>query len=164
MLITKFIEIDMGHRVTNHKSKCRNLHGHRYKIIVGVDDKIISKSGASDEGMVIDFGDLKEIMMKEIDAKLDHGFMMWEQDPFKSHFDTMKFSEKQKIIFVPFVPTAENIAKYLFGIMKSKLEKRKIQIHHVEIYETPTSTALYTIDNHEEDVGKTTIKKILIDA
>ena len=72
--------------------------------------------------------DLKEIMMQEIDVKLDHGFMMWVQDPFKVHFDTMKFTEKQKIIFVLFVPTAENIAKYLFGIMNAELLKRKIPI------------------------------------
>ena len=61
MLITKQIEIDMAHRVPNHKSKCHNLHGHRYKIEVGVDDKLITRKGSSSEGMVIDFGDLKDI-------------------------------------------------------------------------------------------------------
>ena len=41
MLITKEIEIDAAHRVPNHKSKCRTFHGHRYRIEVGVDDKVI---------------------------------------------------------------------------------------------------------------------------
>ena len=61
MLITKCLEIDMGHRVPNHKSKCATPHGHRYKIEVGVDDKVIDTKGVSDEGMVIDFGDKRFI-------------------------------------------------------------------------------------------------------
>jgi len=121
-------------------------------VVVGVDDKVITTSGASDEGMVIDFSNLKEIMMQEIDEKLDHGFMMWDNDPFKPLFETMKFNEEQKIIFVPFVPTAENIAKYLFDIMQRKLFARDIAIKYVEIYETPTSTAKYTIENAREEM------------
>lgn len=72
MLITKEIGIDMAHRVPNHGSKCRNLHGHRYKIEVGVDDKLITKEGDPAEGMVIDFSDLKKVMMDYIDASYDH--------------------------------------------------------------------------------------------
>ena len=72
MKITKDIEIDMGHRVTNHKSKCASLHGHRYKITAVVDDKVITEKGISDEGMVIDFGDLKQCMMNQFDDKYDH--------------------------------------------------------------------------------------------
>jgi 6-pyruvoyltetrahydropterin/6-carboxytetrahydropterin synthase len=161
MLVTKYIEIDMGHRVPNHKSKCRNFHGHRYKIEVGVDYKVISTQGTSDEGMVIDFGDLKQIMMEEIDAKYDHGFVMYEYDNFKEMFEILKngetiineqgivldepekLEEHVKIHFVPFIPTAENLAKHWFEIIKPKLEKRKIKIKFVRVWETPTSTATY---------------------
>lgn len=143
MLITKEIEIDMGHRVPNHKSKCRNLHGHRYKVEVGVDDKVISTKGSSDEGMVIDFGDLKEIMMEEIDAKHDHGFMMYEYDEFYGLFKQLYNMNDQKIIFTPFVPTAENIAKYWFQLIEPRLAERGIALRHVKIWETPTSTAIF---------------------
>lgn len=142
MLITKFIEIDMGHRVPNHKSKCRNLHGHRYKIEVGVDDKVISTPGSSDEGMVIDFSDLKQIMMEEIDAKFDHSFTMYDEDEFVIGFIALE-EQGQKINFVPFVPTAENLAKHWYEIIKPKLEERKIKIKHVRVWETPSSTATY---------------------
>ena len=153
MLITKFIEIDLGHRVTNHKSKCKNLHGHRYKIVAGVDDKVIITKGASDEGMVIDFSDLKEVMMQEIDERLDHGFLLYDQDPFKMFFDTMIVNQPgMKVIYVPFVPTAENIAKWLFGIVKQKLAERNIFLRYIEVYETPTSTAMYTAENWVEDM------------
>lgn len=143
MLVTKTIEIDMGHRVPNHKSKCRNLHGHRYKIEVGVDDEVIKKSGASDEGMVIDFGDLKEIMIEEIDEKYDHGFVMFTDDVLKVQFNDIKMNHNQKIIFVKFIPTAENLAKHWFEILKERLQQRNIAIKYVKVFETPTSTATY---------------------
>lgn len=143
MLVTKYIEIDMGHRVPNHKSKCRNLHGHRYKIELGCDDKIITTSGSSDEGMVIDFSDMKKILMEEIDDKFDHGFVMYDKDEFIDTFIRVKEYHNQKIIFVPFIPTAENLAKYWYELMKTRLEERGIKIKHVKVWETPTSTALY---------------------
>jgi len=148
MLITKQIEIDMGHRVPNHKSKCRNLHGHRYCIEVGVDDKIISVKGRADEGMVIDFGDLKDIMMKEIDEVYDHGFIMYDHDDFKDLFEGLK-ETGQKIIFVPFVPTAENLAQHWFKILNFPLTQKEIKLSYVKVWETPTSTAIYTLTDKE---------------
>jgi 6-pyruvoyltetrahydropterin/6-carboxytetrahydropterin synthase len=142
MLITKIIEIDLGHRVPSHKGKCKNFHGHRYRIEVGVDDKIITKSGSSSEGMVIDFGDLKEMMMQEIDAKFDHGFVMYNQDKYAEIFNEFK-EEGQKIIFVDFIPTAENFAKHWFELIEPKLEERNIKLKYVKVWETPTSTAIY---------------------
>jgi 6-pyruvoyltetrahydropterin/6-carboxytetrahydropterin synthase len=144
MLITKEIEIDMGHRVTNHNGKCRNIHGHRYKFEVGVDDKICHEAGYSDEGMVIDFSDLKYVMMQVIDTQLDHGFMMFEDDGLKPIFEKWADNMNMKIIFVPFIPTAENIAKYIFEQMDARLKAIKINLEHVKVWETPTSTAIYT--------------------
>lgn len=149
MLITKEIEIDMGHRVCNHKSKCRNLHGHRYKIEVGVDDKVVATKGSSDEGMVIDFGDLKQIMMDYIDTNFDHGFVLYEKDPeiiILDAFQELK-DRGMKIIFVDFIPTAENLAKYWYQLMEIPLRNKRIKIHHVRVWETPTSTATYSVDN-----------------
>jgi len=166
MIITKEIEIDMGHRVMNHKSKCRSCHGHRYKIEVGVNDKLVTIIGSSDEGMVMDFGDLKQIMMREIDAEYDHGFIISRDDKLLIEkfgvelFNSWKVNHKwlnindieTKLIVVDFIPTAENLAKHWFIILKEQLEKINIRIHHVKIWETPTSTALYTIDNFLEDI------------
>lgn len=142
MLITKQIALDMGHRVPNHKSKCRNLHGHRYVIEVGVDDEVIIDSGASDEGMVIDFGDLKRIMVEEIEEVFDHGFVMFSWDDLKKEF--LLFKQKDlKIIFVPFIPTAENLAQYWYELLEPRLQQANIQIKYVKVWETPSSTALY---------------------
>lgn len=146
MLITKEISIDVGHSLEFHKSKCRNLHGHCYVVEVGVDDKVITKKGSSDYGMVIDFSDLKQTMMDEIDAKFDHGFVMSNTDPRKKYFEKMK-EEGNKIVFVDFAPTAENLAKHWYGLLKKPLQMRKIKIHHVKIWETKSSTATYMEEN-----------------
>lgn len=144
MLITKEIEIDMGHRVTNHKSKCASLHGHRYKIEVGVDDKIITTEGSSDEGMVMDFGDLKQVMMEVLDKEYDHGMVLWMNDPI---VQSILADSKTKLTVVAFIPTAENLAKHWFDLLKSPLEERNIKIKHIKVWETPTSTALYAETN-----------------
>lgn len=132
----------MGHRVPNHKSKCSNLHGHRYEIEVGVDDKVVTTQGVSDEGMVIDFGDLKQIMMDELDTRFDHSMMMYEHDTMKPTFEILK-EQGQKVNFVGFIPTAENIAEYFFKLIKYPLLEKKIKIKYVKIWETPSSTACY---------------------
>ncbi len=142
MLITKEIEIDMGHRVPNHKSKCKNIHGHRYKIEVGVDDKVITTKGTSDEGMVIDYGDLKEVMMEIIDTPFDHSFTVYHDDEFFEIYWQL-FRQNQKINFVNFIPTAENLAKYWYELLKEELLNKNIKIAHVKVWETPTSTATY---------------------
>lgn len=143
MLVTKQIQIDMGHRVPNHKSKCRNLHGHRYVIELGVDDKVIVEKGSSDEGMVIDFGDLKQVLESEIENNFDHGFVMSSSDNLSQIFLQLKGEHNLKIYFVDFIPTAENLAKYWYEILKDTLLSRDIQIKYVKVFETPTSTATY---------------------
>ncbi len=140
MLITKEIGIDMGHRIPNHKSKCCSVHGHRYQIEVGVNDKVITTSGTSDEGMVIDFGDLKQIMMDYIDKPFDHGFCIYEKDDL---VETLKADKNTKLIVVDFIPTAENLAKHWFLILNIQCIIKKIRLQYVKVWETPTSTAKY---------------------
>ena len=144
MLITKEIEIDMAHRVPNHKSKCRNLHGHRYKIEVGVDDKKIQDAGSSSEGMVIDFSDLKEVMMEELDAVYDHNAVFFKGDPTRALIEELVIYQNKPIQFVEFIPTAENLAQWWFICMQAPLANRGVKIKHVKVWETPSSTAIYT--------------------
>lgn len=145
MLISKTIEIDMGHRVPNHKSKCRHLHGHRYKIECGVDDRVITEKGTSSEGMVIDYGDLKDILKLEIEDKFDHKFVTANNLYTPDIFNCFSLLERNSlgIITVDFIPTAENLAKHWYELIKPKLKQRDINIRYVKVWETPTSTATY---------------------
>lgn len=141
MLITKEIEIDLWHRVTNHKSKCASLHWHRYKIEVWVNDKVIDIKWVSDENMVIDFWDLKEIMMNVLDKRFDHWFILWEWD---SMVEAIKQDKNTKLTVVDFIPTAEWLCKYWFELIEPKLKEKWVKIEYLKIFETPTSTAVYT--------------------
>ena len=78
---SKTIEIDAGHRVTNHGGKCRNMHGHRYRIeaFVVLDHGGVQSEGSS-EGMVVDFGFLKADMTEVIADPCDHAFIAWAYD------------------------------------------------------------------------------------
>lgn len=143
MIITKQIEIDMGHRVPNHKSKCKNPHGHRYKIEAGVDGDVIGTKGTSDEGMVIDFSDLKQIMIEEIDENFDHGFIFFKGDIYANFFDQMS-KDGLKIIYYDKIPTAENLAHLWFTCLQNPLAKKGIKLNHITVWETSTSTATYS--------------------
>lgn len=138
----------MGHSVTNHKSKCRGIHGHDYKIIATVDGELIKTPGDSSEGMVIDFGDLKKAMIEIIDRYYDHGFVLYEKDPRASFLqqatDLWSF-EKERFHLVPFIPTAENLAKHWFELLRKELFlKYHIWLVKLEVFETPTSSAIYS--------------------
>ena len=138
--ITKRIEWDMGHRVPNHKSKCRNPHGHRYRMELTVSGLINKNSGDSSEGMVIDFGDIKKIIMEQIHDVLDHGFMVYEKDHLLLRLFETNTEEPFKIIKVPFIPTVENVSHWCYQQLNSCLPKN-ISITNLRLYETPNSWA-----------------------
>ena len=79
MEITTRMEFDSGHRIPNHKSVCKNLHGHRYAIEVTVKGEIGEQIHESDFGMVIDFKDAKHLIKKVIVDEWDHAFIAYEK-------------------------------------------------------------------------------------
>jgi 6-pyruvoyltetrahydropterin/6-carboxytetrahydropterin synthase len=75
MQITRRLEFDAGHRLPNHKSQCRHLHGHRYAVEITVEAEVVDKKGSPDEGMVLDFSDVKSIAKQVLVDKWDHAFL-----------------------------------------------------------------------------------------
>ena len=147
MKIVKIIQWDMGHRVLHHRSICKGLHGHRYKAEICLSGYLVSESGMSEEGMVIDFADIKKISQDLIQKKLDHAFMVWEKDEELLIF--FNESKGHKPVIVPFTPTAENVAAYIFNMLHDKfidVYKTGLHLHSVKLWETPTSYALYEKD------------------
>ena len=144
MKIGKVIQWDMGHRVLNHRSVCKGLHGHRYKAEICVEGDLVEKKDASEEGMVIDFADIKKTAQKFIQEELDHAFMVWEKDIELLEF--FKKSKGHKPVIVPFTPTAENVAAYIFNELKDKFTdvfKTGLHLQSVKLWETPSSYALF---------------------
>ena len=144
MKIGKVIQWDMGHRVLNHRSVCKGLHGHRYKAEICVEGDLVEKKDASEEGMVIDFADIKKTAQKFVQEELDHAFMVWEKDIELLEF--FKNSKGHKPVIVPFTPTAENVAAYIFNQLKDKFTdvfKTGLHLQSVKLWETPSSYALF---------------------
>lgn len=152
--ITKKIEIDYGHTLPNHYSFCSQIHGHRGVIEATVEGEISHVSGSSDQGMVMDFGFLKKIMMEQIHAKLDHGFAVWKDDPTISSVEvesnpipvsTKAFilSRNSKIVITDEPPTAEYLAKWCFYQILPHVPPN-ILLVRVVFYETPNSKAEYS--------------------
>lgn len=141
---TRRIEFDMGHRVPNHKSKCRNVHGHRYVLLVTAEAPLISDAGDSSEGMVIDFGDMKRLIGGWIDDALDHGYM-GHQTLDREMLDYLAKSN-MKHTEVSFIPTAENIAAFLFVEANKLLSAEKkegqeyLRVSQIVLYETPNGS------------------------
>jgi 6-pyruvoyltetrahydropterin/6-carboxytetrahydropterin synthase len=161
-LITREIGIDMGHRVTLHGSKCRNLHGHRYTIQVTL--KGFLATVGEQDGMVLDFGFLKELMMTHIDAPCDHGTTLWQKDPELAHalgplyhmtndvVDKNGHCETQwawgKLYVVPCTPTAENLARHWAERLMypvTELSEHRARVHAVKVWETPNCSAEYIV-------------------
>lgn len=162
-LITREIGIDMGHRVTHHGSKCKNLHGHRYTIQATCEGPLFTEG--EQQGMVLDFGFLKDEMMKHIDVPCDHGTCLWVEDPFTKDFtgynnDDMKKlthvvktnggviinSKFGKLYVVNFVPTAENLAKHWFELLIPAVASRtdnQAKLVQIKVWETPNCSASY---------------------
>ena len=145
MIVSTIIEWDMGHRIPNHKSKCKNLHGHRYKLEINIEGNFIRKKRSSSESMIIDFGDVKDIACKEIKDYCDHAFMYWDKDKDVSMF--FNIHKTYKHLPVPFIPTVEEIARWIFTTLNSKLKdtyKTGLKLHSVTVWETPTCKAFYS--------------------
>jgi len=148
MKIVKIIQWDMGHRVMNHRSVCKGLHGHRYKAEICVEGDIVNETGVSEEGMVVDFADIKRIANSFIHDKLDHAFMVWDKDEELLEF--FKTSEGHKPVVVPFTSTAENVAAYIFKELDDQFNDAfgtGLRLHSVKLWETPTSCAIYGVND-----------------
>ena len=139
--VTKVIEWDMGHRVPNHKHKCANPHGHRYRLELTVSGLVSEEKGSSSEGMVVDFSEIKQAMMDRIHDPLDHCFMAYEDDPM-AQLLVREFHGALKIRLVPFIPTAENIVQWCVEQLKDAFSQG-ISISRCRLYETPKSWAEY---------------------
>jgi 6-pyruvoyltetrahydropterin/6-carboxytetrahydropterin synthase len=142
MQITTRLEFDAGHRIPCHKSQCRNLHGHRYAIEITLSGDIIQREDTSDNGMVMDFSDVKAIARRAVVDVWDHAFLVYKNDSVV--LDFLKSLPDHKTVVMNSVPTAENMAAEAFRILKSEYQDtygNHLKLERVRLYETPNSWA-----------------------
>ncbi len=137
--ITKQFTFETGHALYGYDGKCKNVHGHSYKLSVTVIGSPITDSSNVKFGMVIDFGDLKKIVKEEIVDLFDHATVFNKNTP---HVELAHELEQRghHVILVEYQPTSENMVIDFAGKIKSRLP-RNIQLHSLRLQETETSFA-----------------------
>ena len=143
--IRRWVETDTGHRVPNHKSKCKHMHGHRYRWEAEVEGDVVTEQGVSEEGMLIDFSDVSKILNEKIHDVVDHAFIVYENDDEALAALTI-MGDGHRTVTVPFIPTAENLAKWAFEQVSPYIETtygNSLRLAAFHVRETPKSWATW---------------------
>lgn len=137
--ITKQFTFETGHALYGYDGKCRNVHGHSYKLSVTVIGSPITDASHVKYGMVIDFGDLKKIVKEEIVDVFDHATVFNKNTP---HVELAKELEQRghHVILVDYQPTSENMVIDFAQKIKSRLPEN-IQLFSLRLQETESSYA-----------------------
>jgi len=144
--ITKQFSFETGHALYGYDGKCKNVHGHSYKLSVTVIGKPITDNSNVKYGMVIDFSDLKKIVKSEIVDVFDHATVFNKNTP---HVELAKELENRghNILLVDYQPTSEMMVIDFSEKIKKHLPKN-IKLHSLKLQETETSFAeWYANDN-----------------
>lgn len=147
MQITRRLEFDAGHRIPNHNSQCKHLHGHRYAIEITLTGDVVTTEGASDQGMVMDFSDVKRIAKERVVDAWDHAFLVYRGDQVV--LDFLQTLSGHKTVVLDVIPTAENLARVAFDLLAEPYHStygKQLKLSRVRLYETPNNWA---------DIGET---------
>ena len=145
MHITRRLEFDAGHRIPSHDSQCKHMHGHRYAIEVTLAGDIISTEGLPEQGMVMDYAEVKRIAKEHVVDAWDHAFLVYRGDRVVLDFLNSIAGHKTVVLEVP--PTAENLAHVAFSLLDAAYRDtygNHLSLQRVRIYETPNNWADWT--------------------
>ncbi|MCB0461931.1 MAG: 6-carboxytetrahydropterin synthase [Flavobacteriaceae bacterium] len=145
--ITKQFSFETGHALYGYDGKCKNVHGHSYRLDVTVIGKPISDNTNVKFGMVIDFGDLKKIVKEEIVDVFDHATVFNKNTP---HVELAKELESRdhNILLVNYQPTSEMMVIDFAEKIKTRLPKN-IELFSLKLQETATSFAEWFASDNE---------------
>ncbi|WP_127845248.1 6-carboxytetrahydropterin synthase QueD [Psychroflexus aestuariivivens] len=137
--ITKQFTFETAHALYGYDGKCKNIHGHSYKLDVTVIGEPISDLQNAKCGMVIDFGDLKKIVKTEVVDKMDHAIILNKDTPHIELAETLKASG-HNVVLVNYQPTSENMVIDFADKIQNKLSK-DLKLHSLKLRETETAFA-----------------------
>lgn len=143
--VTKRFTFDMAHALYGHDGSCANIHGHTYHLSVTIRGIAIQDNTHPKNGMVIDFGDLKKIVHKEVVERFDHALVLNGNSPHNKV--EVLFQQFNKIILVPFQPSCENLLLEIKDSIMPALGKMH-QLVSLRLDETPTSFAEWHLSDN----------------
>lgn len=165
--ITRYHDISCGHRVHGHESKCAMLHGHNYRVFFTVEPttmeldfqtsqridgaEIVVKPDhrLDDLGRVIDFSVVKVLLCGWLESHWDHRFLCWDKDPVMRRLAELSgpnWGLGLGLVFVPFNPTAENMAAHLVNVVGPQLlTNHAVRLVRCVVEETRKCSATYEV-------------------
>ena len=145
--LTRIFNFDMAHVLLNYHGKCKNIHGHTYKLEVTVKGVPNNDESSPKKGMLIDFSDFKKLIEDTIISVWDHALMIHENTD-SVLLNALK-NNYEKIIVVPFQPTTENMICEMASVIKKILPK-DLQLFSLRLYETEKSFAEWYAEENKE--------------
>ena len=147
--ITKHFDFESAHALYGYDGKCKNIHGHSYHLYVTVIGTPLENENHPKNGMVMDFGDLKKIVKKEIVNVFDHAVVFNANSPHKKLANTIR-DNAHRIILVPYQPTSENML-FDFANRIKKLLPKEVSLHSLKLYETANSYAEWFAEDQKKN-------------
>ena len=135
--ITKIFTFETAHVLYNYDGKCKNMHGHSYKLFVTVKGTPINDINDVKNGMVVDFGDIKKIVKEEIVDVWDHAVLLNALTPHKELGEDLA-QKGHKVIECNYQPTCENMFYEIAEKIKNKLPSH-VQLAYLKLHETENS-------------------------
>lgn len=147
--LTKQFDFQMAHALSGYDGKCRNIHGHNYRLFVTVEGEPVSDTDSAKRGMVLDFSELKRIVELHVVEPLDHALLLPADSPFARHLASLPPSERQmldtKLVTVPFQPTCEHLLLYFAERLEGQFPNG-VRLSALRLHETDTSYAELLLD------------------
>ncbi|OKL38570.1 6-pyruvoyl trahydropterin synthase family protein [Pontibacter flavimaris] len=143
--LTRLFTFETAHALLNYDGPCRRIHGHSYKLEVTVIGTPLVEEEHHKNGMVMDFGDLKQLVQEHIVQPFDHALVLPQGTPEDLLERLRKY--EHKLVHTPYQPTCEN----MLIDFQHRLQRHMpdyVQLHHLKLWETQNSFAeWYAEDN-----------------
>ena len=125
------------------------MHGHRYRWEAELEGDVVTQEGVSEEGMLMDFSDVSAILNQYVHDVVDHAFIVYEGD--KEALAALSImGDEHRTLIVPFIPTAENLAKWAFEQVEPRISSsygNSLKLNAFHVRETPKSWASWYPDS-----------------
>lgn len=144
--LTKEFSFESAHALWGYDGKCREIHGHSYRFFVTIKGEPITDEQSPKLGMVMDFGELKAIVGREITNRLDHSFVMRRTEQAEALAAAMG-SQFTNVVLVDYQPTCENMLIDFAARLRAALPEG-VKLHSLRLHETATSYAEWYSDEN----------------
>ncbi|MCX6300887.1 MAG: 6-carboxytetrahydropterin synthase [Bacteroidia bacterium] len=144
--VTREFSFEMAHALKNYDGPCRNVHGHSYRLFVTLTGTPVNEAENPKNGMIIDFTELKDIVLKKIINLFDHSVVV-SNDYGQEKMEMMKKTFGNTVI-VDYQPTCENLIADFAERLKNQMPKGA-KLHSLRLFETAKSCAEWFASDNE---------------